>query len=348
MEDELAKFDRVAEYRLLADDVTPEGLTALLAEQGRIGILAAEGSAIDNILGRYSEGKAKLDIVLKAYAGEPHIVDRRGRDSERVDRPLLAISLAIQQPYLEGLIGHGQSRSLGLVSRFCFVIPRSRVGDRVEEPAPVDEFYANGWAKTLSRIHSDLYKENSRQNDKTGGSVGSVSTSLNKGGTASLSLSLDTHARARLRELQRDLEPKLGSGGDLAPLADWVGRHLGRVLRVAGLLHLAEDSAEQTINLDTFERAERIGEFLMAHGRSALEEPDSISLRARDVLDRWKQDTITHRELQRQVFHGRPAKDETARLALELAEAGVLELIVPAERQPGRPSPTYKINRSNL
>lgn len=345
-DNQLAMFGELPSYRLLADDVTAEGLTRLLALHGSMGILSAEGSAIDNIVGgRYSDGNAKLDIILKAYAGEPHTVDRRGRESEHAERPLLAIMLAIQEDYLAGLIDHSRSRSLGLVSRFVFVTPRSRVGQRDVEPQPVPEYLADIWRDTLTRIHQNVFKENRCQNRQKEGFGVSGVFGVNKGVENTLSLSLSSEAREQLRGRERTLEQWVGPGGELAHVADWAGRHLGRVLRIAGLLHLADKkTAADPIDEHTLYRAEDIGGFLMAHGRNAFEEPDTAALRAGQVLEQWATDTITMRDLYRQVFHARGKVDQARRLAGELIERGFLEE-VPVERgKPGRPSPTYKIN----
>lgn len=347
---QINKFGELADFRLLADDVTAEGLTKLLDSHGRIGILAAEGSAVDNIVtGQYSNGKPKLDIVLKGYGGEPHTVDRKNGKASLIPRPLLSVTLAIQEPYLEEVINHPRSRALGLVSRFSFVIPRSLKGDRDEEPPGIDPFYADGWEKTLTHIHTELFKGNARQNRQKGGFVGSVSPPLNKGGDEPLSLSLHTSARKRLKELQRQVERGLGPTGELTHIADWAGRHLGRILRIAGLLHLAAlKPTNEPIDLETFARAEEIGDFLMAHGRYALEEGDTIWLRVLHVLEKWEPETIKARDLQRRVFHADQAKDEVTVLIARLVESEILELIPAEEGRPGRPSPTYKINRGNL
>ncbi len=352
VDNQLALIGDPAPFRLLADDVTAEGLTWLLTRQGRIGILAAEGSAIDNIVGaRYStEGTAaKLDIVLKAYSGEPHTVDRRGRESEHAERPLLAICLAIQPDYLAGLIDNSRSRSLGLVSRFAFVTPNSRAGGRDSEPESIDPFFAESWAKTLSYIHTLLKGNRCRScHESIPGSTGS--TSLNKGVDTSSSLSLDPSAREALRQLQQEIEPKLGPGGELAHIADWASRHIGRIIRLAGILHLAERKTfEEPIALETLYRANEIAEFLMAHGRNALEEPDTATLRARQVFERWEADTISVRDLYRQVFHARGKMEQAAKLAIQLVEEQLLEFVPLEKRGRGKqPSPQYKILRSQL
>jgi len=65
--------------RLLADDATPEALAGLLARHGSMGILAAESALLDNLAGRYAEGRANLHLACQAYSGEPTRIDRRGR-----------------------------------------------------------------------------------------------------------------------------------------------------------------------------------------------------------------------------------------------------------------------------
>jgi hypothetical protein len=354
VDNQLAMFGHLAAYRLLADDVTAEGLTWLLAQHGRIGILAAEGSAIDNIVGAHysSEGKAaKLDIVLKGYSGEQHIVDRRGRDPEHVERPLLAITLIIQPEYLTGLIDHSRSRSLGLVSRFVYVTPRTIAGNRDPEPQLLDPTWEDAWTCTLTHIHT-LLKENSRHSRRKhpseGGFVGSVSDFVNKPFSIP-TLSLDSSSMKRLRELQREIEPKLGPGGELFHIKDWANRHIGRILKTAGHLHLAHRRPlDHPIDLDILSRAQELGEFFMAHGRAALEEPDTTTLRARQVLERWADDTITINQIHRQVFHARGPSAPAKQLAEKLVESGLLEFVQPPRGQKGRPAIQYKINRRNL
>lgn len=353
---QIAMFGPLGPFRLLADDITAEGLSWLLTQHGRIGIMSAEGSAIDNIVGgQYNaQGKvAKLDGVLRAYGGESITVDRRGRDSEHIDRALLSITLAIQPSYLAGLIDHSRSRDLGLVSRFVYVTPRLRTGTRHDDDdlQQIDPKWSAAWSSTLHHIHNSLCIGNSQQNQQNGGgnggSVGSVGGFLNKT-MEIISLSLERSSRERLRELHYELEPKLAN--ELVHIADWAGRHLGRIVKVAGFLHLADRKpVNEPIDLDTFRRAEEIGDYLFAHGRQALEEPDVATHRARQVLEQWEPETITVRDLHQRVFHFRGKAGPAAQLAAQLTEEGLLEFMAPEKKQNGgRPAARYKINRENL
>jgi putative DNA primase/helicase len=69
-----------ASPRLWAEDVTPERLGQLMAEQGeRLSLLSDEGGIFEIMAGRYSAGIPNIDIFLKAHAGSPVCVDRGSR-----------------------------------------------------------------------------------------------------------------------------------------------------------------------------------------------------------------------------------------------------------------------------
>jgi hypothetical protein len=62
---ELASMKVPAAPQLLADDVTPERLAAILSEQeGRIAVMSDEGGIFDMMAGRYSQGVPNLDVYL--------------------------------------------------------------------------------------------------------------------------------------------------------------------------------------------------------------------------------------------------------------------------------------------
>ena len=75
--------------RLLADDATPEGLAALMAQHDqRIAMIEAEGGFLDILAGRYSHGVPNLDAVLKSWSGGSRAdrpPPRRGDPDRRAD-----------------------------------------------------------------------------------------------------------------------------------------------------------------------------------------------------------------------------------------------------------------------
>ncbi|MGH3659828.1 MAG: DUF3987 domain-containing protein, partial [Micromonosporaceae bacterium] len=79
--------------RLLADDVTPEQATTLLAEQGgRLAILSAEGDVFATLTGSRYSNTTNLGVFLKGHPGDPLTVDRRDR-SECIDKPALTLGV---------------------------------------------------------------------------------------------------------------------------------------------------------------------------------------------------------------------------------------------------------------
>ena len=81
--------------RLTADDVSPEELATIMADQGgRLAILSAEGTFFSVIMGRYTSGKPNVELVLKGHAGDRHHVNRRGRD-ELIERASITICATV-------------------------------------------------------------------------------------------------------------------------------------------------------------------------------------------------------------------------------------------------------------
>ena len=90
--------------RLIADDVTPEAMTSLLANNnGVLSIITTEGGIFDTLAGRYSN-TISIDTVLKAYSGDPIRVDRKGREGEVINNPTLTMLLSAQDNVLAEII----------------------------------------------------------------------------------------------------------------------------------------------------------------------------------------------------------------------------------------------------
>src|SRR5690606_7418544 len=90
--------------RVLADDATPEALVRLLADHGRIAVVAAEGDVLRIVDGRYArDGAARLGELTRAWSGDPIRVDRIGREPVHVPRPALTLALAVQPSVVPSL-----------------------------------------------------------------------------------------------------------------------------------------------------------------------------------------------------------------------------------------------------
>jgi Protein of unknown function (DUF3987) len=333
--DELADIGEPCLPRLLADDATPEALGGLLARHSRIAIVAAESAFIDNLIGRYSESTPNLHLVCSAYSGEPTTIDRRGREAETLERPLLTIALTVQPHVLQKLVGHDIARAQGLVARFAYALPETQLGSRRIDATPAPAEVHDGWRGCVAHVAG------ADRTDTNRGSVGSVSVSR----TPQLELSLE--ASGLLHQLRDELEPRLAEAGDLRPVADWVARHAGRVARIAGLLHLTEYRTDQVIGAETMRQALAIGEYLFTHSLAALAAPDPLTRRALRWLNTHSEDTVTQRDLQRGPLGARGNAEDARSLALTLVAHGALREIAAEHTGPGRPpSPTYAVSPS--
>jgi replicative DNA helicase len=334
--------------RLFADDATPEALAGLLARHGRIGIIAAESALLDNLAGRYSEGPANLHLVCQAYSGEETSVDRRNRDPERLDRPLLALGLAIQPHVLRTVRENEQMREQGLLARLSYSLPRTRLGHRAIDAPSVPSEVADAYDEAIRRIATLNPRDRS---DRTVHPPDQrwVLSLLSPGfGDDVPKLSWSPEAAASFRELRARHEPRLHPAhGDLGRIAAWAGRHPGRVARFAGLLHLVEHGLNEPIAAETLEAAACIGEYLVPHALAALGADERADQR-RHVLDwiaRRGEATVTVRDLNRGPL--RESADAAREMAVELCQLGYLRELPGQKPTPvgGRPpSPIYAVH----
>lgn len=324
-----------AEPRLLADDATPEALTSLLAEQGgRIAVMSPEGGCFDIMAGRYTQGgAANFDVWLKAHAGDAIRVDRKGRPAEFVPRPALTMGLAVQPVVLRQIVGKEGFRGRGLLARFLYAVPRSTVGRRAIDPPSVPEDVRDAYHHTVTTL----------------------ARSLADAAEPLPVLTLDGPARAVLQGFAAELEARMGDDGDLGHIRDWAGKLTGAVVRLAGLLHVAEQLTSgwaSPITEPTVTAAIRLGRYFAAHAVAAFDLMNADPLvRGARVTLRWIRErpeplaAFSQRDAHR-ALRAHFEKVEDIKPALALLEACRL-----IRRQPstthkgrGRPSLTYDVN----
>lgn len=321
--------------RLVADDVTPEALGSLLAEQGgRIAVLSAEGGLFDSLAGRYS-GVPNLDHLLKGYSGDTIRVDRKGRAAEYVDRPALTVVLMMQPAVLRAIARNPAFRGRGLVERFWWVLPTSKVGRRDVDPAPVSPLVADAYGRELTTLARTL-----------------------AGWTDPARLTLADDARALLTGIRRDVESWLAPGSSLAALPAWGSKLGGGAVRLSGLLALADRPAEagrRHVERRHVESAGRLVEWLAGHALVAFDamgtDPaldDARALLA--AVERLGAPEVSKRDLFN-AARGRFRTVAELEPALDvLVSHGWLELKPePPRTGPGRPpSPTYRVHPQAL
>lgn len=240
--------------RVLADDATPEALASRMADNyGRLAVMSAEAGVFATLAGRYSsKGEANLDIWLKGYTGDPHRVDRQGRPDEEIDRPALTVCLTAQPDVLQKVCSNTEFHGRGVLPRISFALPTSMVGRRDPEAPPIPETIEKTYTTALTTLAHQLHAR--------------------EGEAAKVKFS--PAAERAVIELLRAVEKRLVGDGDLSgSMREWGGRYVGRVVRIALLLHMAEhgpSGVDVTVAAETVTAAVRIAEFFVAHTRAAF------------------------------------------------------------------------------
>ncbi|WP_131736332.1 YfjI family protein [Actinomadura roseirufa] len=265
-----------AEPRLFSDDATPEVLTSLLAQQaGRMAVLSPEGEIFSIAAGRYS-GAPNFAVLKHGHAGEGMRIDRVGRPSELIESAHVTLGVCTQPDVLAGLADTPQFRGQGLLGRILYSVPASLLGYRDASPDLIPAHVAQTYATTLTNLITRLH-----------------------GLPEPIAVSFDDQAIAAVQELLRETEPRYRPGNDLAHMHDWGGKYPGAIVRIAGLLHLAQHhhgTWHQPITADTFARARHIGDYFLTHAQAAYDligaDPDLADARA---LRDWIARTGIHR-----------------------------------------------------
>lgn len=238
--------------RIWTADATPERIGMLLAEQGEaIAIFSAEGGMYDTLAGRYADGVANLDLVLGAWSGDPHRVDRVGRESIYLRRPRLTMALAPQPDVIYAAVRNPLFRRRGLAGRTIYLVPPSGIGRRQLEAPSVPAHVLADYAFGLRRL---LDVKPARDVD---------------GREALHTIHLAPDAYSDWLTAARAIEVMLREDGRLGEMTDWGSKLAGTAARIAGILHCIEhaDARPEAIEIGaaTMERALGIATVAIEH-----------------------------------------------------------------------------------
>jgi replicative DNA helicase len=236
--------------QLICDDVTPEALATILHQQGgAVALLSAEGGLFDQLAGRYTDGLVNLDVFLKGHSGDMLRINRRDRN-EIIPNPRLTMALAVQPAVLRAAAQKPEFRQRGLLARFLYAMPTSNLGFR--------QIAAQG-ASLRSR---EAY--------------GEAVVKL-KSSPKMAFLELSEEAGQILEAWEVEIEKTIRPDGSHADISDWIGKLAGQTVRLAGLIHLA-DNVDQLnpwpllIPGDVMERAVRFAQYFQAAAQEVFVE----------------------------------------------------------------------------
>ncbi|GAA4676640.1 hypothetical protein GCM10023347_33680 [Streptomyces chumphonensis] len=324
--------------RILFGDLTPEVAQKRAAEQGgRIAVASAEGGTFEMMTGVYSQGQPNINFFLNAYSGDAEPVDRISRETITMDSAHVSLSLLVQPSVLDGLARkHNKLRGKGLLGRFIYAYPMSRVGERAMRPAPIPPSTATGYS---SRIHELV--------ERVWDSTEQVIT-------------FTDDAADTLIAFRATIEPRLQEKtGDLRVIGEWAGKLHGTCARIASVLALYDNPGAQHVSAEHVGRAVRIARYLIAHASRIYEvmdrkEEDTALDRARDIIS-WLRSlaekpltAFTRRDAQRGLGRSAGSAEDVQEALDLLDEYGWVARQPLPEREPGKrgqnPLPRYLIH----
>ena len=243
---------------LTQDDCTPESVAGHLAAQGgRMTIASSEGAFLAILAGRYSESPA-IEICLKGHAGELLKIHRSNKEKPPIiiNAPALSLVFCVQPCVLASFGNDSDRAGKGLLSRIAFVLPNSILGYRKHDQGPVNERVAADYFTHISRLLELPERRNPTTKEIEADFVSCAQA-----------------VRDTLPVLRRELEPELRLGGSLRDksgyLSGFAGKAGGMAIRVAGLLALADERRE--ITLEDFKQGKRFLHYAIGHAKIVSE-----------------------------------------------------------------------------
>jgi len=244
--------------RLWAQDITPEKLGQLMADHDeKMSVLSDEGGIFDILAGRYNGGIPNLDVFLQSHAGSSVRVDRGSRKTVQMQSPTLTMGLSPQPDVLKSLTSKNGFRGRGLLARFLYALPESRLGFRLLNCEPVPTVITNEYQKGIKSLLD-------------------VQPVTNLSGEIEpFKLKLTPAAYGLWKEFQKVVEKDMRNGEIFEHIKDWAGKLPGVAGRLAGLLHCAEHANEQPwkiqINDETLSRTLNLVAYLSRHALAVFD-----------------------------------------------------------------------------
>lgn len=323
-------------------DVTLEALGKVMGENGgRMALHESEAGFFKACAGLYGNGRADITLVLKAYSGTGHEIDRVGRGNSWMPRTALTLTLIIQPGVVEHLEkDNPEFKSSGFLNRFFYALPAPMPPGSFDTPE-VPSAVASDYSTRIVRLVDNIWKS---ENVRT--------------------LTLTTQARKVFAEFYNQTEQSKVDGGALHDIAEWAGKLCGGIIRLAACLTLYDNPAAAEISEDAVVRSVAMAPYLVAHARAAFalmsRDGDGGRKLLRDILDRLPQllgddHTVTLRKI-RESFKGRRATGSAGAVDAEaikdamdeLEELGWVAEIPAPPRKPGqrgqKPSPKYDVH----
>jgi len=323
--------------RLWIDDVTPERLQDLMAENGeRIALISDEGGIFEVMAGLYNNGRVNMNVFLQAHAGASIRVDRQCR-AVTLYHPALSFGLAVQPDVIADLSQGNKTRfrGNGTLARFLYCIPRSTIGRRdvarrSSIPETIKAKYHTGISSLLGI--EPLFDEHGREQARI--------------------LTLTPDALQSWISFSQYIESRQGPDGEFYAFQDWTSKLPGAALRIAGLFHVVEHGAGvPAIDRQTIERALDLCDLLISHARRAFEIMGTDqAFEDAKVIFRWiidnRLDSFTQRDCLKKHEGRLKRVERLTKALLVLTERHIISEPIKrrANKEAGRPGISFKVN----
>lgn len=197
-------------------DSTPEAIETAIAETGGTAfVVADEGETLKKIMGlNTKDGQSNSGVILNAYNGESVSSRRINREAVSVPHAHAAIVIGTQPEVAMPFLQNETLQGNGLLSRFLFASPPSRIGSRrLLGVPPLSQPLQKAYVQKVRDMCHCLLEP--------------------------VELHCDINAANVLGAYYDEIERRIKPRGDLANICTgWGGRCVGKALRIAGLFTL--------------------------------------------------------------------------------------------------------------
>ncbi|OXU15728.1 YfjI family protein [Sedimentisphaera salicampi] len=315
IDEELAELPDGNFPRLLADNTTSEKLAHLMQQNSeRIALFSAESEVIQNICGKYSQGRPDSVLHLKGWSSDSVVVDRLSREPINMRSPSLSMFLCIQPTVLQNLQHKQYFQEVGLLPRFLFAVCEGAGQGEFDSP-DVPHTLRENWRYQLRRL-------------------------LQWNPEEIIELKIEGQARDVFRDFFNDYRSRIENSEEA--LIGWRRKLRGQVLRIAAGLSLFHGESE--IIPDYLIAAIEIAEWFEHHTKAAyglLEVDEELKLSQRIVkfITGLQESFFTRRSLQQWIKNGKVTSSDLETPLMDLSERGYIRKIS------DRPE-TYAVNQA--
>lgn len=235
--------------RFYTNDVTTEKLEELLQKHKGFAVLSAEGGEVISTMGgKYNyKTKGNVDLFLKGHAGDTSKTDRCSGREVNNSAPCLTLGLFVQPSVIRDFSNEFCER--GLTQRFIFSLPLSFVGNRKISPNLIPNTVKDKYYNSMQKLIESHYNKEK------------------------VTLELSEDAKILMKNIEYEIEKMMGNPDISAVLRGWLSKLAGLIVRIAGLLHVANyvnGDIPLKIPRETLEKADKLRYYFIKHVEKAL------------------------------------------------------------------------------